>query len=183
MLGLLCDLNGNVWAALDDGVSLILTQSAFASYQSTGGMMGMVYDVLNEDGQTYIATNKGLYSIEENFITPVANVNGQTWYIERFNDDVLVGNNIATYRIDRGLARQDNLKSGSLSIRSVYLRDNEQHLLEGTYIGIRRYDRNPVTGHWDAADLIPGTDLARTIETDANYHIWYEHNNRGIRRL
>lgn len=183
VLGLLCDLNGNVWAALDDGVSLILTQSAFASYQSTGGMMGMVYDVLNEDGQTYIATNKGLYSIEENFITPVANVNGQTWYIERFNDDVLVGNNIATYRIDRGLARQDNLKSGSLSIRSVYLRDNEQHLLEGTYIGIRRYDRNPVTGHWDAADLIPGTDLARNIETDANYHIWYEHNNRGIRRL
>lgn len=183
VLGLLCDHSGNVWVALDDGVSLILTQSAFSSYQSPGGMMGMVYDVMCDDDQMYIATNKGLYSIDYNFITPVDRVKGQTWFIKRFNDDVFVGNNIATYRLRQGRAIPEDLNSGSICIRSAYLEDNELHLLEGTYVGIRRYDKNPVTGRWQPVGLIPDTFLARNIETDANYHIWYEHNNRGIRRI
>jgi DNA-binding CsgD family transcriptional regulator len=183
VLGLLCDLNGNVWAVLDDGVSIILTQSAFSSYQSKESMIGMVYDILSDGSDMYIATNKGLYILDNKGIREIKNVKGQTWYVNRYDDEIFIGNNFATYCKKDGRISPINSETGSICIKDAYLADNERHLLEGTYVGIRRYDKDPKTGKWAISGIIPECALAKNIEIDADSHIWYEHINRGIFRI
>ncbi len=183
VLGLLCDNSGNIWASLDDGIALILSQSEFSVFQSQDGKMGMAYDILPDEDITYIGTNKGLYSLSKKGLKEIAQIKGQTWYAERFDNDIFIGNNYATYRISDGTFKQDLANTGSICIKEVYLADNKRHLLEGTYIGIRRYDKNPDSGEWEFAGYIPNSALARNVEIDSGFHIWYENMNMGIFRI
>lgn len=180
VLAMTCDKKGNIWTALDDGVSMIVNNSSYRCFQAKKEPIGMVYDVSLTDGDLYLATNKGLYTLSENGLTKDKRIKGQTWYVKSFNGELFIGNNLATYRKTgtRLFARTED--SGAICIKEIYWSDNEKHLLEGTYLGIRRYDFDPILNKWEASDYIPGTALTKNIEIDAAYRIWSENLQRGI---
>lgn len=183
VLGMLCDREGNIWTALDDGVSMILNNASYSCFQASTEDIGMVYDACLHNDKLYLATNKGLYGLTEKGISKEADINGQTWYVKCFDDELFIGNNIATYRKTSNSIRVGSDDSGSICIKEIYWSNNERHLLEGTYLGIRRYDMDPFLHRWRAAEFIPGTALTKNIEIDATSHIWHENLQRGISRL
>ncbi|MCF0173313.1 MAG: hypothetical protein HUJ91_06255, partial [Bacteroidales bacterium] len=182
VLGLLCDKRGNVWASLDNGVSLIMTNSEISCFESKFEHIGMVYDILQEGSATFIATNKGLFTYGRDKVVPVEEVSGQTWYLEKFDNDLFVGNNAATYRKSGASFAADAKRSGAICLTQAYWSDNVPYLFEGTYTNIRVY-RKDHTGRWQPYSEIPGTPLAKNIEVDASFHIWYEHLSKGITRI
>lgn len=183
VLGMVSDRDGNIWLALDDGVSMIMNSSPFGSYQPSGQTMGMVYDLLYDNHSLLVATNKGLFRLDEDKLEICDGVIGQTWYIERFDDDILVGNNSATYRYDNGSFKKISSETGAICATNIYWKDNSRHILEGSYIGICNFEQDARTGHWEPKCYIPETALAKNLEMDASYHVWHSHNNKGISRL
>ena len=63
VLGLYCDADNNVWAALDEGIAYIQNNSLVYYYEPPYRKIGMVYDVLVKEDEAYIASNQGLYRI------------------------------------------------------------------------------------------------------------------------
>lgn len=183
VLAMLCDKEGNIWAALDDGVSMIINNSSYRCFQAQKEPIGMIYDVSLLDGNLYLATNKGLYTLSENGLTKDERIKGQTWYVKSFDGELFIGNNLATYRKTGESLFARSKDSGAICIKEIYWLNNEKHLLEGTYLGIRRYDFDPTLNKWKSSDYIPGTALTKNIEIDAASHIWNENLQRGITRI
>ena len=58
VLGLYCDADNNVWAALDEGIAYIQNNSLVYYYEPPYRKIGMVYDVLVKEDEAYIASIK-----------------------------------------------------------------------------------------------------------------------------
>ena len=54
VLGLYCDADNNVWAALDEGIAYIQNNSLVYYYEPPYRKIGMVYDVLVKEDEAYI---------------------------------------------------------------------------------------------------------------------------------
>ncbi len=183
ILGMLRDRDGNIWVALDDGISIILKNTSYSCYDAVNEAMGMVYDVAILNNKMYLATNKGLYILTEDGLVKDERVKGQTWYVKNIDNELFIGNNFATYCMSGDRLYTYFNDTGAIFMKEIYWSDNERHLIEGTYLGIRRYDMDPALRQWKGSDYFPETLLAKNIEIDATYHIWYEHLQKGIFRL
>lgn len=185
VLGFACDHDKDIWAALDDGISLIQCNSdisRFAPYQKD---LGMVYDVLNHDGKFYISTNQGLFVHSGGDLRRIGNEKDQVWYVKAFGDQVLSGNNTGTLSILGESAHpmiQDTRRIGSFCIRRAYLSDGNAYLVEGTYNGLNIYARTD-DGRWAYRHSINGLSLSRQVEIDSNGQVWCQHFHGGIKKV
>lgn len=97
VLGLLYDNFGNIWSALDYGISLIHTSLPFLILEPehTDPYIGMTYSVARFGDLIYMATNQGLYtySFETGKISEVPRVKAQTWHVSKIDNQLFVGCN------------------------------------------------------------------------------------------
>ena len=105
VLGLFCDKDNNVWAALDDGIAYIHHNSPVmlltpANHETK---LGMVYDIAHRGDCFYLATNQGLYEyhqVTEN-LRLLPHTEGQNWYVKDIDGQLFAGNNAHTLLIGR----------------------------------------------------------------------------------
>jgi signal transduction histidine kinase/DNA-binding response OmpR family regulator len=60
------DNEGNLWAALDNGISKILYPTSVNFVSEKSGFEGSIHSINKIDNELILATNSGLYSLEEN---------------------------------------------------------------------------------------------------------------------
>lgn len=105
VLGLFCDKDNNVWAALDDGIAYIHHNSPVmlltpANHETK---LGMVYDIAHRGDCFYLATNQGLYEyhqVTEN-LRLLPHTEGQNWYVKDIDGQLFAGNNAHTLLIGK----------------------------------------------------------------------------------
>ncbi|MBP5217581.1 MAG: hypothetical protein J6Z47_01360 [Bacteroidales bacterium] len=185
VLGFTTDRDKNVWVALDDGISLIKSNSALSRYKPFQEDIGMVYDVLDHGGRFYLATNQGLFVWSGGNLKRLSNDKDQVWYVSAFGDQVLSGNNTGTLSIigeNSYKEKQDVRNIGSFCIRRAYLSDGNAYLVEGTYSGLNIYSQT-ADGRWAFRNSINGLSLTRQIEIDSNGEIWCQHFHGGIKKV
>lgn len=81
VLGLYCDMDNNIWTALDNGIAYVRNNSLIYHFEPVRRKVGMVYDVLVRDKDAYIASNQGLYRLEDTHLELVPGLEEQAWTI------------------------------------------------------------------------------------------------------
>lgn len=80
------DDEGNLWAALDNGISKILYPTSVNFVSEKSGFEGSIHSINKIDNKLILATNSGLYSLEENnsdtqHFQKVEGISVQSWDI------------------------------------------------------------------------------------------------------
>lgn len=183
VLGLYCDSKNNIWAALDEGVAFIRHSSPIYYYEPNSHKIGMVYDVLTHDGKAYIASNQGLYISEHGDTRLVAGLDGQAWFVDDVEGQIICGHNRGTFEIVGDRAVLLSIVKGGMCMRPITMDDGRECLLEGNYVELSLYE-NGADGKWRFSHAIPGMhQMVKSLEIDHLGNIWAEHLRRGLYRL
>lgn len=184
-LGLFMDRENNLWAALDNGISYIQTNSPLSFFEPKDIQLGLVEEILVHDNQMYLASNHGIYSYSEvhgNFY-PLPDLNIQSWFIRDFDDQIITGNNrgVAFIENDGKISIPEGIAGGT-DIKRTRLHGKEL-LLGSTYNDLIVYLKNS-QGKWEFSHKIDRfSDLINNIEIDHTGNIWAGHMYRGLYRL
>ena len=182
VLGLLADKAGNVWAALDNGLSLIHAAIPLEVARFDG--IGMVYGVTKQADCLYMATNQAVwrFSLSSATLSQVTGSEGQNWYVENINNNIIAGNNMGPKYIDGTTTHATPTpETGSTALKEYNL-FGQRALIEATYMSFRLYRQ--VDGRWRYAGEIKGFSAPiREFEIDAHGTIWAAHMSKGMYQL
>lgn len=182
VLGLYCDADNNVWAALDEGIAYIQNNSLVYYYEPPHRKIGMVYDVLIKDDEAYIASNQGLYRLRQGQTELVAGLEEQAWFIGEWGNQMFCGHNKGTFQISGLQASLACAEKGGMCLRKITIKD-ESYLLEGNYgaLGLYKMDSS---GEWKFHRRLGGfSHMVRSLEMDHQGYIWAEHLIKGLYRF
>lgn len=182
VLGLFAGRAGNVWVALDNGLSLIHTALPVEVARLDG--IGMVYGMTMQGDIIYLATNQAVwrYAAKTASLTQVTGCEGQNWYVESFGGDILAGNNMGMRAVKGTEARS----TGTPAVGSTALREynlfGQRALIETSYTAVRIY--REAAGRWKYAGEIKGFNSpVREFEIDSRGVIWAAHMSKGMYQL
>lgn len=182
VLGLFADRSGNVWTALDNGLSVIHASLPVDVARLDG--IGMVYGMAMQGDNIYLATNQAVwrYAPSTASVTQVTGCEGQNWYVERFGGYVLAGNNVGMKTVRGTEAHGTGTPAtGSTALREYNL-FGQRALIEATYTTFRIY--REVNGQWKYAGDIKGFNApVREFEIDSRGVIWAAHMSKGLYQL
>lgn len=186
VLGLLTDQGHNVWAALDNGISLVHTGSPVTVMRTDrlGLPIGMVYGITRRGSDMYVATNQSLwhYSLTSHKLTQVEGSNGQNWYVADMDGEVMAGHNLSTLSVAGATAHSmAGSTEGATCIRH-YRADGHDVLIEAGYSSLRVYRR--VDGRWRFSHTVRGFMAPLLeLEIDNSGSLWGAHFSKGVYRI
>lgn len=184
VLRLFCDRSGNIWAALDAGIALIHKGSPYTLLTSTAPQLGMVYDILRQDDNLYLATNQCTYLYKHGQLSPIEGTMGQNWHITGFGNQIVVGNNRGTRNISGTTASpiRGSIEASSTCVRRFTINAEKDYLIESSYAEVRIYRLK--NGTWQYANDVKGFMAPiRQFEVDAHGVVWASNMNKGLYRL
>ena len=185
VLGLFVDKEHNLWAALDNGVASIQTNSNISVFEPAQTGIGMTDDILVKNNQLYLATNQGIYYYAENEkkLTQLPGFNIQSWFIRDFDDQIITGNNTGTAFVEHNRKIDiPETSTGGTDIKAMKIHDKD-FLLESTYTSFQVYFRNN-QNKWTFSHKVGNFfDLISQIEYDHAGNIWASHMYKGIYKI
>lgn len=185
VLALFEDRDRNLWAALDNGISNIRTNTPLSFFEPINDQIGPVEDILFHENTLYLATNQGVYSYTGNQ-TNLSRIPGfdiQSWFIKSVDNQIFVGHNEGTSRLHRfSETRVQGANTGGTDIQQVTINGNEI-LLESSYTSLYVYKRDN-SANWVFSHALENfSDLIKNIEIDHAGNIWAGHMYKGLYRL
>lgn len=179
-LGLLCDQDNNVWAALDDGLSFIDNSSGISVFRPYENQTGMIYDVLIDGGEMFLATNHAVYTYNGQGLTPVAGLNEQVWCLGKIGGEVVCGHNNGTYSIKNGRSFLISEKGGGTFCVKEDSYNGERWVIEGTYSYPCLFKVSD-DGGWEYVPALENVrQMVSHLECDDNGNLWCSHFNGGM---
>ena len=185
ILALFSDRDHNIWAALDNGISHIRTQSPFTFFEPNDVQIGLVEDILFHENKLFLATNQGIYhysETEKNFLR-LPEFDKQSWFIRTFGNQIFVGHNLGTSLLEDGKETAiPEARSGGMDIKQAVI-NGRNILLESSYTSLYVYTQT-ITGNWIFSHRVEGfLDLIKNLEIDHTGNIWAGHMYKGVYRL
>lgn len=182
VLSLFLDEGENLWAGLDNGLSILNLNSPFKLFEDHVGRIGTVYTSFRNEDYLYLGTNQGLYfrkSGEGNFRF-MEGTNGQVWSLQLVDGNLFCGHNNGTFIINDEEAIKVSDRLGTWTII-------DYEPLEGVYI----------QGHYNGFSLLKKEgnsfrDLAmvkdfphssKYIVSAENGDIWIGNEHKGVFRM
>jgi len=184
VLGVISDMNRNIWISLDKGIDFI-SLSPDPSYTIfEQNEIGAVYTAAIYRNQLYLGTNQGLYqrnySATDEAFSLVPSTQGQVWDCKVIDDKLFVNHNKGTFVIDGNQVQMISSASGGFSITENPIKTNS--LVQSTYSNLIFYKKQ--TADWKIDRIIyQFNDLIRYLEIDHLGNFWAGHMYRGIFRL
>lgn len=182
VLDLFLDREKNVWAGLDNGLSVINQDSAFKIFQDNVGRIGTVYSSIKKDSVLYLGTNQGLYfrkDSEEDFEF-IEGTNGQVWNLQLVDSTLFCGHNNGTFIVEGENARKISDRLGTWTV--VKLKDRKNYYVQGHYNGISLLLKE--NGEFKDLPMIkdfPHSSKHIVSETDGD--LWIGNEHKGVFRL
>ncbi|MFK8301797.1 triple tyrosine motif-containing protein [Capnocytophaga stomatis] len=179
VLGLYEDSEKNIWVALDNGISHIETQSKLSFFNLLSDIE-LVEDMEVFQGKTYLASNKGLYFLDENFIKKFSGLNQQIWFVKKIDNQLFVGHNKGVSVIKNDKAQLlKNAGVGGMDIKKGIIHGQEV-LIGSSYTFLTIYKKT-TNGEWIDSHIVDGfSDLIKHIEIDHAGNIWADHVHKGV---
>ncbi len=172
------DQNQQIWAALDNGISLIQYNLPFTQYTETNGLNGGIMCLKMYNNKIYAGTSQYLYVQEQNGnFKPIEGTESQNFYLFTAHNTLLLANLSGVFEIKDDKAIPVNATSGT-TISSVVsalsicmLPGKPDMLLIGATNGLflLKYKGNS----WYLEERIKGfTKPAYKLEMDESGNIW-----------
>lgn len=186
VLGLFADHGGNVWAMLDDGISLIHTAAPYTMLRPEGykSDIGMVYSIGRDDhGNLIAAGNQGTYIIGEDDddvdFRLIPGTRGQNWCVRTFDRQTFIGGNDQTI-IHSGDNSYDNLPGSATDFKRGMINGNDV-VLQSSYYDLAVFKKHPGENRWIKDRYLSGFGAPLfQIEIANDGTIWASHLIRGI---
>ena len=132
--------NGKVWLGLDNGIDAVEIHSPINFFTDQSGELGSVYDIELFEGNLYLASNTGVFKLEDQAIRLLPGSEGHCWNLEVYDGVLYSNHNNGTYKVERNELIPVSNRTGSFDLLDY---DRNKFLI-GTYTGIDSY--NEATG-------------------------------------
>ncbi|MDR1203772.1 MAG: hypothetical protein LBL58_19355 [Tannerellaceae bacterium] len=185
ILGLHVDLQNNLWAALDNGIARIQSNSPIYIYEPKDAQIGMVYDMVTKDDRMYLATNQGIYTYSDGdpYPLPLPKINEQTWFIDYFDNQLIAGYNRGTLSVSSQTTRQITGPNGGGTAMNRCIIHGQEILLQASYTSLSVFKKGE-KGEWLFSHNIDGfSHPVRSFEVDPAGNIWIGHMYKGVYRI
>jgi len=184
VLGLISDMNLNIWIALDKGIDFISVSPDPSYTVFEREEIGAVYTAAIYHDRLYLGTNQGLYSKKYSSLgdafSLVPTTQGQVWDCKVIDNRLFVNHNKGTFEIYGDEVRLISTASGGFSITENPMNPNS--LVQSTYSNLIFYKKQ--NDEWKIDRIIyKFNELARYLEIDHLGNFWAGHMYRGIFRL
>jgi hypothetical protein len=192
VLCIFLDRDNNLWAGVNNGISLIAYNSAikFIKPNKTNELAGFSSRIF--ENKLYIGSSDGAYSVpispeskdlsfSKGDFSLIGHSGGQVWRLDEVNRQLMMGHNEGTFVIRNGEAISIHPKAAWLFLPLSPVLPSK-NVLTGTYTGLTMlsFSGNKVT---DLGNLDGIYESFRYLEIDDNNDIWASHPYRGIYRL
>jgi ligand-binding sensor domain-containing protein/DNA-binding CsgD family transcriptional regulator len=183
VLSLFEDSRKHLWLGLDQGIDLVKLSSPIISYQTNDNPLGSTYAAAIWKDKLYVGSNNGVFVkkwLSSDPFRPISGLEGQTWNLKLLNNQLLVGHNDATFRIEaHGIKKISQVNGGWVFLPVAIKHDTL--LLQGSYTGLHTYKKDD-QGMWTyraAVKGIPPIPAKQIVQTkDGSF--WIAHAYRGL---
>ncbi len=177
------DVEGNVWAALDNGIDCLNFRSFVREFNDYKGTLGTTYCSIIYDNKLYLGTNQGLFYKNVGSKEPpvlIKGTKGQVWSLFTYDNTLFCGHTAGSFLIENTKAIQIFTGSGVWGFRRIPM--NPNMLLIGHYSGLSILTKE--NDQWKLRNKIKGFEnSARFFELMSNQEIWVNHEYKGIYNL
>ncbi|MDN3595180.1 LuxR C-terminal-related transcriptional regulator [Zunongwangia endophytica] len=165
--------HGNLWLGLDNGIDRVEVQSPINFYTDSFGELGTVYDMIKEDDHFFLASNTGVYYLDDNGLKLLQGAEGHSWNLTKAEEKIISNSNAATFQVfkDRVLA----LDKATGSFDSEISPSND--LWIGTYTGIAKLKDTGLV-RYENLDF-----PVKTILFENERVLWAAHPYEGVYRI
>ncbi|MFO8146253.1 MAG: triple tyrosine motif-containing protein [Bacteroidota bacterium] len=182
VLDLFVDRDNNVWAGLDNGLSIINLDSAFMLYQDNYGNLGSVYTSLQTEDFLYVGTNQGLYfkRNDDEIFTLMDGTNGQVWSLQLIGTNLFCGHNNGTYIVNGEVATRVFDGSGTWVVKNY--EGNPGYYLQGHYNGISLLKEE--NGNFNFMGMVENfPHSTKFLVSEKGGDIWAVNEHKGVYRI
>lgn len=188
VLGMAKDCEGNVWLALDSGLSCVFDNDNLQTIKSFDPPVGAIYSVCHDYPYVYLGTNKGLYvSVidADGNLGPCRQektIEGNVWDISVFGDQIICGTNTGTYELSAGRVKAllSDIDGGYCIAKGVI--HGRDVLVQGTYTSLCIYMlKDDKWTFYDTVDEF--IEPIESIDIDFMGNIWAGHSSNGLFRI
>ena len=186
VLSTFSDRDENLWLGLDNGIDYVEVNSPLSFISDFEGL-GSGYACQIFNGKLYLGTNQGLFvksfssfSHNDQQFELVKNSAGQVWSLNVFDDELICGHNLGTFRIKNNKAIQISSEEGAW--KYIRLKNHPEYLLGGNYAGLVLLEKG--RSGWVFKEKIKGfNESSRFLYQDDNGVIWISHGGKGVFRV
>ncbi len=182
VLALFVDEEKNVWAGLDNGLSVMNFNSPFMLFQDSVGKIGTVYTSFQNEKYLYLGTNQGLYFRRkgEKEFRFVEGTNGQVWSLEEVQGYLFCGHNNGTFLVKGEEVEKISSRMGTWIVKS-YTPDKNV-FVQGHYNGFsfiklegERFRELPMVKDFPHS--------SKHIVSDDRGQLWIGNEHKGVFRI
>ncbi|NDV46617.1 hypothetical protein D0T49_06110 [Paludibacter sp. 221] len=180
------DKTGNMWAAMDNGISQIQNNSDIRFIKPFKSNIGSIFSALFHNNHLYVATNQGVFYSKtegQNFeVYPIPMLEGQANSLNIFDNQLICNHSNGTYLIDGEKATLlSDIKDATI-IQRVLIHQKEV-LLQCASKHLNVYKKN-ASGNWTFSHSIDDFLYPiRQMEVDIQGNIWVSHYYKGLFRI
>ncbi len=181
--GMNTDEAGNLWLALDDGVSHILLNSPFSSFSTEGSVLATSI----EKEQLYVGTTQGVFTSswagyqnpleKSSGFQPIPNTKEQAWSFKKTDYGLLCAHISGVFELEGTRARKI---SKDYTWKLASFPDSPSLLLAGTYnngLTLLKQEK----GKWEVANKLKGfEESSRYLAIESRDRIWVSHPLNGV---
>ncbi|MDG3581519.1 helix-turn-helix and ligand-binding sensor domain-containing protein [Galbibacter pacificus] len=179
VLGSVFNERGMLWLSLDNGVSAIPIHFNAYYLNPSKEDIGGVYDMVVYNGDTYIATNTGVYVSGDNGISFIDGSQGHIWDLTLVGDVIVCGHNLGTYQIKNKKWESISPQNGGYVFREIKGRPDTY--VQGNYSGLTLYTKRD--NSWEAIN-IEGIDFpVKRLVFEKDHIAWVAHAYKGVFRI
>jgi DNA-binding NarL/FixJ family response regulator len=184
LLALFEDTNGNIWTALDRGISYIQFLRGMDCYVNPSGKIGAVYSAAFSGDKLFLGTNQGVFYVPRDQLNQpgslsqlemVDQTKGQIWDIRNHKDKLICGHNYGLKIIDKNLNVTSQPCTGVYKITDFNYK-GEKYFFLGTYF-IARIMSEKYEMIYSFRDI---PEPIISIESDHLGNIWLGHAQKGL---
>lgn len=177
------DLDKNIWAGLDNGISCLNYNSPFKVYNDKNGKLGTTYASAIHQNYLYVGTNQGLFYKRQNTNEHLQLINGtegQVWNLQVIDNTLFCGHNLGTYIIDINQATLISNIEGTWKLLPFPNQKNK--IIQGNYNGFSILSKK--NNKWTFSHQIDGFKISsRYFELINKDKILVTHEHKGVYEL
>ncbi len=181
--GMNTDEAGNLWLALDDGVSHISLNSPFSSFSTEGSVLATSI----EKEQLYVGTTQGIFTSswagyqnpleKSSGFQPIPNTKEQAWSFKKTDFGLLCAHISGVFELDGTRAKKI---SRDYTWKLASFPNSPNLLLAGTYnngLALLKHEN----GKWEVASKLKGfEESSRYLAIESRERIWVSHPLNGV---
>lgn len=187
VLSMAADSSQNIWLGLDRGIGHVIRNDVLGYYLDPSGELGTVFDAAWYKGFLWLGTNLGLIRMESDdqrsFKNPelIEGSQGQVWDLFIADDELLIGHNTGTYRVEENRLIELSPVNGGFDMQ-LYDNGINQVIIQSSYSSINIYRKGQ--DGWQFSNTVQGIiEPFSKFEIDPYGNIWAAHLHRNIFRI